>query len=241
MRYVLLLLSLLLADQAFAAIAYDSANGTTKASGGGTTITISFTATGTSGAGNGLMLVGCILSTGGATTISSIKWNGTDLTQLQTVAYGATIRVDLWYLKLPETGTHNVVATTNNDVNSACSVVTYTGVAQGTTFGTDVSASGADSAPSVTVTTVAGEMVVDISGLANNVGCGTVPSPGANQTQRDTYRCLTGGLSMSMSQQNGVDGGVMSWSQVGSNVWTDIAVPLKPALTVRPVSPLLFN
>lgn len=213
----------LIPAQGWAAIAIDAASGNTKASGGGNSITVAHTATGTGT--DGLLLALCGINTGGGTSFTGMTWNGTALTQLETLINSSSLRVDIWYLKAPAAGSFNMVASTDNDLATTCHVLTLTGVDQTTTFGTEITGTGSNSAPSVTVTTASGELVVDI--VAWNVGGGQ--TPGANQTQRDSARSLSTVISTSISTQAGADGGVMSWTQNGTVAWIQIAVPVKAA------------
>lgn len=225
---------LLVAPNAWAAIAFDSASGNTKAGGAGNSITVAHTATGTGT--DGLLLAFCGINTGGGTSFTGMTWNGTALTQLETLINSASLRLDIWYLKAPAAGTFNMVASTDNDLATTCHVVTLTGVDQTATFGSEVPTTGTNSAPSTTVTTASGELVVDIVGW--NVG--SAGAVGANQTQRDSARTVGTGTTTAISTQAGADGGVMSWAQNGAVAWMQIAVPVKAAASAAKPQTLML-
>lgn len=248
MRLLVVVACLLSASPVWGAISFDAASGGTKTAGSGTTLTISsFTATGTGT--NGLMVVACAITTGGGTTISSVVWNTSEsLTQLATFSNSNNLRIDIWYKKNPTATTANIVMTESADVQGTCHVATYTGVNQTTPFGTQQTASGdTPTAPSVTVTTATGEVVLDIVGAASGGDTNNLVV-GANQTQRDITRCGAAACAgtapkSGISEQAGADGGVMSWATTGmSTNWVQMAVPIKPVATRRAASsPVLFQ
>lgn len=129
----------------------------------------------------------------------------------------------------PATGSNNVVITLSGLAGGLLqtTAISYFGVDQTTVIESSNTAVGNSATPAVTVSGVsAGSVVVDHS--CHGCGFDTV---GANQTQRyqsadDCGKSCNSGAS---SDQAGADGGVMSWSTVGSDSWLMMAISLKAA------------
>jgi uncharacterized repeat protein (TIGR01451 family) len=144
-----LLVVLLAATAARAQVAVDATtSGSGRLTGTGTeTLTISHTTATTT---TGLMIVGVSidLSNSTGTTVSSVTYGGTALTQqgFHNDA-GLTRRVEMWSLLAPAAGTFNVVVNVNvptaNTVGVVAGVTTFTGADQTVPMGSFVSADGA--------------------------------------------------------------------------------------------------
>ena len=101
--------------------------------------------------------------------------------------------------------------------------VSFTGVNQSTPYGTHVTGSSDNGAPTVTVGSVgSGDIVVDTTMVL-----GASITVGTNQTSRVEFDNLGGNNESSgISTQLGSDGGVMSWTSPGS-FWVIGAVNIK--------------
>jgi hypothetical protein len=155
------------------AIAFDaSANGQTNFS---ATLTFAHTCAGSDRA---LFVAVCANNN---RTISGVTYSGVAMTAVETGS--AFIR--LYALAAPATGANNVVVTL--DAPDVCVGISasYTGVDQSTPYdGVQASAAG-DGAPTLTVTSATGNLVVGMSGYIDGNGQ-TVQAAGAGQTSRGT-------------------------------------------------------
>ena len=126
-----------------------SSSGTTSS--GATSITISaYTVAGS----DRFMLVGVSIMNAAedeptdppGEAVSSIKWNGTDLTIVGSRINSDDSRIEIWKLVAPATGTGNVVITFNRAITqeAVAGVVTFTGVDQTNPLGTFASSEGDD-------------------------------------------------------------------------------------------------
>jgi hypothetical protein len=196
--------------------------GTTTAS----SLTISHTTSGT----NRLMLVGVSIAkqSGGAPSVSSITYNGVNLSFVGSQANSDSLgRVEIWRLVAPATGANNVVVTLGAAPDAqTVGVMTFTGVHQSTPLGTFASATGDSTSASVTVTSAAGELVFDT--LVVESSSDKALAPGAGQTERwdlfQTVKNNGGG-----STEAGAASVTMSWSWSGADKWSVGGVSIKPA------------
>ena len=236
-QLIAILLCLLIAPPAWAAVTVDA--NSTGASATGTTVTIAHTVSGT----NTYILVGCGFNTGGATTISSVTWNTSEnLTQIGTRPRTGTIATDLWGLVAPTATTANIVVTKSaSGVDSVCKVVSFNGVDQSTPIGTSNQGTGTAAAPSIAVTSSAGELVVDVLGWRTNAT--PTATPDGSQTAIGTQQsCVTStNCRVHMSYETAAGASTtMSWTETLDQS-AQVGVPLKPAAaTVVPTSPIFF-
>lgn len=128
-----------------------------------------------------------------------------------------------WYYLAPPVGASTVVARWDNATSTKAACRTFFNVYQGgTPYSISVTSSGGDSdAPSLDVTTVAGEMVVDAVSSYNSVS-----TAGAGQDTDYAY----GQQPAIMGSHETATGPTttMSWGAV--NYWTQIATSLKQAV-----------
>ena len=165
----------------------------------GTTTTATASVPHTTGSGsNRLMMVGISFTDQGTVpAIQSVKYNDIDLNRVGGVGGGQSTsddyaRVEIWYLKMPDTGTHNVVVTFATAPDDATvGVMTFTGVDQTTPLGTFTSATADSDTASTTVTSAVGELVFDTMVLEASGDTDLVPE--ASQTERwDIYQASRG-------------------------------------------------
>lgn len=174
-------------------------------------------------------------------TVSSMTYAGQSMTFLAAknddVSPNTRIRSEMWYITAPATGANNIAITFSASVRAIAGGMSYTGVRQTTPLGTAASAGteGTFTAtPSVTVSSAAGERVVDTVGIrqtANTPGDQTLTA-GAGQTQR--YNDVSGTNNNSNvvgagSEEAGAASVTMSWTAFQSRPWAIVAAPLKPA------------
>lgn len=244
MKKLLLLIPLLLcllASPAWAVLARDAVSQNLKAA-AGTTLDLTHTATGT--ATDGLLVVGCLVSTSGATTVTGVNWDqgGTPVALTQHVTLDATpgIRLDIWYLKLPSTGTKTVRVTTSSGQITMCHAITYTGADQTTPLGTAVThdlASGTEL--TVNVTSAAGNLVLEISGyvdspLTQTLGGGQTligteqADDAGNREERMSEEAGAGTVTMNETWTGAV-GGAMIGVSVNAAAGSMLSSPALPA------------
>ncbi len=188
---------------------------------------------------NGMLIVNVAVNSD--VGVSSVSYGGTALTRLGTVTNpgGSLVTSEIWYLAAPAVGTANVVVTLAGSDTLAAGATNFYGVDQTTPFGTFVSATGSGGAPTVNVTSAAGEVVVDAAVFrARNTA-----TVGAGQTQLWVQGTGTSGSDTAGagSTEAGAATVTMSWTSSGSGTgeWATGAVALRPApmtggITVTP-------
>jgi hypothetical protein len=162
------------------------------------------------------------------TTVSTVTWGGTPLSLIGAVNNTGNARVELWGLLNATPGTANVVVTMSAVANFVVGAVAFSnvGTIPAARF---VSATGTSNAPSRTVGSAAGELVVDA--LANLPATATI---GAGQTPNWSSILVTGQVRGSGSREPGAASVTMSWTLSASVAWAIGAVPLTPASTTPP-------
>jgi len=165
------------------------------------------------------IFVGCAV-VGDVGMVTGVTYNGTALTGLWDVVR-SSYNTSGWFLVNPASGAHDVVVTFATNTagwsDQGVFALSFTGVDQSTPLNTPGTANNYSTTPSVTVSTAAGEIIVD------TVIAGRALTEGSNQT-----KYLTSDKSVGFSSQSGADGGEMSWSQT-THHWAIGAVSIKPA------------
>lgn len=187
-------------------------NSTTSGSAGisATSLTISHTVSGS----NTILIVRASTKDSDPT---SVTYNSTSLTKLAT-QHNSAQYVSIWYLINPASGTHNVVVNGTAGFTPIIGVTSFTGVHQSSPFGTVVSGNFSGSAPSLTVSSATGEMVMDV--LSVNF----TPTVGSGQTQQ--YNVAEFVYFGAGSTKAGASSVTMTWSAF-SPTGAQMAVPLK--------------
>ncbi|HEX9895911.1 MAG TPA: hypothetical protein VGA78_18410, partial [Gemmatimonadales bacterium] len=175
-------------------------------------------------------------TSGTMASVASMTYAGQPMTFLATAidnaAFGSNrIRSELWYIKDPTTGTNDVFMTFDINCRAVAGAITFTGVDQTTPFGSAGTNGGNDTTPTVTLSSAAGELVVDTVGI-RNIATNTVTlTAGANQTER--YNDRTGIDDTNSvgagSEEAGAGSVTMSWTSSEARLWAIVAAPLKPA------------
>lgn len=179
--WLALLLSLLIPNKSFGAIAYQTSNyGTQNTT---TSVTVSITVS----AGSNLYLVagGSIESTNCGGVTFSATWNGTAMTAL-TPDQGGCGGSGILYLANPETGTHDLIVTSSITANERGMIgggIVLTGVSQSAPEANAADPEDATDGCDVSVTSLTDNALV-VGVMHNNVGAGSSDANGTNQTDR---------------------------------------------------------
>lgn len=187
------------------------------------TLTISVTIT-----TGDLLVVGVGANDGEAAgAVTGITWNTVQaLTKLDSINAGVAgvAMADLWYRIAPATGTHDVVVTISGNANLAAGCVVLVGTHQTTPFTSHITATNSSTTPTVTVTSAAGELVIDVVGVRGGDPGGV---PGSGQTGQVDVG--TGGIAAEMSTEAGAASVVMDWTLGGSANWAQVGGSVQPA------------
>lgn len=189
-------------------------------------------------------MVSVVRRGGTAATVSGITYNGVALTFVTSEHPSNVIGVEIWRLLAPATGSNTIEITMSSSVAIIEGFgVSYTGVHQTTPTGTDASANGNSSAPSVTVSSAGGELVVDVVGIKAADATETLTA-GASQSSRGEEGSYDG-VSLyaygGVSEEAGAASVTMSWDATpASDVWAIAGVPLKPLAGTSSVANLLL-
>jgi uncharacterized repeat protein (TIGR01451 family) len=176
-----------------------------------------------------ILIVGVSIGDGMTTSVSSVTYGGVALTRIGATNHNdGWNRVELWKLVNPPVGTASVVVTQNEWMVCAGGAVSFFNVDATTPHSSYTWARGVSTAPSVAVSSAAGEVVIDTVVAMRNANSLTV---GGGQTQRwnrssgtGTYDIFGGG-----STEAGQSSVTMSWTLGASKAWVIGAVALKPA------------
>ncbi len=153
-------------------------------------------------------------------------YNGVAMTAIpSSTAANGNYKIAGFYLIAPATGTNNIIVSFSGSMmDMGAGAVSFTDAHQTTPLGTAVTATGTSTTPSVTVSSAAGEIVVD--GLAIVHG-GTL-TVGGSQTQRWNAVASGGYIKYAGSTQGGAASTTNTWTNSTSQVWAQGAVPVKP-------------
>ncbi|MDX1404915.1 MAG: DUF6701 domain-containing protein, partial [Woeseiaceae bacterium] len=206
-------------------VAYDGA-ASTGSNSATNSVTVSHTTSGT----DRLMLVGVSVNNDGNETVSSVTYNGINLTQVGTVTESDDAIAEIWRLTendgLP-TGTYDVVVTYSAILQreSVVGVQTFTNVDQTTPLGTFASDIGDNSGPAqITVSSATDEMVFGVISVEDEVSPITTPAPA------DERWNLEQGIQIgSAATKGGASSVTMTWLFNGSDHWAAGGVSIKPA------------
>lgn len=161
--------------------------------------------------------------------ITSLSYNGQNLTKLNSAANSSQSRVEIWYLINPPVGTFPVVVNTNLVDNAVIGVQSYTGVNPTTPFGTFASASGISTTATVNASSAVGELVYGVVAF-NNGSTNLAVGAGQAEYWDGTVNSSIAGAG---STETGAASVTISWTST-AQPWTIAAVSLKPAPTFAP-------
>ncbi len=155
---------------------------------------------------------------------TAVTFNTAPLTLIGTRIDGDDAsRLSMWYLVNPAVGAGTVQVTFDGSGNEkVMGASSWTGVHQTTPIGSFVSNSGSGTTPSVTVSSTAGEVVVD---AVSNIDAGTLT---VDPSQTQHWKLTNGDVTGGHSSEPGDTSVTMSWT-MPSDYWAIGAVALKPA------------
>jgi hypothetical protein len=165
--------------------------------------------------------------------ISTITYNGISMVKVDTIAAGSDMYMELWQLKAPAVGANTVSI---NFVTSGVArrfraiAVSYTATNQDTLVEASNKATGTDTAPSVSVTTLTADaMVVDGVGVDDFPDVEPLTVNGS-QTQRANFNPTDGQLVVGSSEESKATPGAVSmdWTLGTGGDWVTIVAALKP-------------
>jgi hypothetical protein len=162
----------------------------------------------------------------GAATLASpsATVGGTPMTLLSKYEYAANQYLMLFGLINPPTGAQTAVVTHSGAPYAGGTSLAYTGVSS---FGTPVTSTGSGAAASLTVTSAAGQRVVQIFGNQGiTAGAGAFTS--YNQTSRYTHGNVSSAAFPTLIGDAPGASSVSFTAALPSQVWGGLAVPLIP-------------
>ncbi|MEA2336365.1 MAG: large repetitive protein, partial [Thermoanaerobaculia bacterium] len=159
-------------------------------------------------------------------TVSGVTYGGTPMTFLGGSTRTTTVRVELWGLVAPASGTNTMAVTVANTGNRNLSVTagaqSFSGVDQNVSVGTAVGANGSSTVASTTTTNTAYDYVVDVVGFSGN----TTLTTGLSQDSRWTTNTTGPNFASGSSGARGYTNTTMAWTTTSAN-WAIEAIPLK--------------
>jgi hypothetical protein len=222
-------------------LAFDKVSSTIST---GSTSTLTWSHTISAGTQNRMLVVGVAFKPpllGG--TVSTIKYNNVPLTKIGNQNNGNNVRVEIWYLLAPDTGTNNIDLTLNASVPKIVTGATsWTGVNQTTPLGTFQSDWNINTPATVNVVSSTGEIVLDTVGYDRDRQI----IAAVGQTEQWNKTTTNGGIFPEVrgasSTKPGEPTTTMSWTldPYYPNQWAIGAVPIKSASS-QPPDPAVCN
>ena len=171
---------------------------------------------------NRALFVGISMEDGGSST--GVTYGGVALTLVGRRTGSHT--VEIWRLLSPTVGNASVVASFGAVKRVVGGGVAFDGVNQSTPTGTFAGATGSSNAPTVSVTSAAGELVLDV--LYGNDGVTATATGG----QTAIWNVLVGGVVRGAGGTNaGAASVTMSWSLSAATQWEIGGVSIIPAVS----------
>lgn len=148
------------------------------------------------------------------TTVSTVTYAGTGLSFLGAINNGTANRSELWGGLTTASGANNVIVTPALTSRITCGATSFTGASGSANYN---SAALTDTAPSVTITSAAGNYVQD------HHASGSLTAPTVDASQLQGWSVVSAGSGTQSrgagSSEAGAASVVMSWSYAGSNAW----------------------
>ena len=186
----------------------------------------------TTDAGTDLLLMLVTIGFSAVRDPTTVKWDDTNLTQLDEIVDGTNTRTQIWYLKSPtiKAATGRITNWGSGTARLGVTFINISGNDPTLTFGTSITAVGDNSAPQVTVVSATGELV--IAGLTfRDISAGAL-TEGVGITEHSNFEHLDSiGGEYATGTKAGAAATLMDWSDTTSNPWTIVGVAIKP-LTV---------
>jgi len=176
---------------------------------------------------NGILFAWMAWSTT-TTIVSGVMCNGAPMTKA--VSFGTNRGVALYFLVNPSAGLNTITWTGSAVFGRACAGSHSWSGAHSTQTPTTITGGGTSATPSVTVVTAVDELIVDVLGISFTSG--DTLTKGADQIEQGK---ITGGATTGASStQDGVSGGVMSWTDSNSRAYGYAAASFDPAPNPAP-------
>lgn len=177
---------------------------------------------------NRLLLVGISIEDGAPADPSGVTYNGVAMTKVSSVT-NSTAHAALYQLVAPATGANNVVVSFSSTMDDVVvGAVSFTNVDQTTPLGTAVTNTGSSTTPTVSVTAVVGNVVVDVVGHTGT----TTPTVNGSQTQM--WNSAGGASNSRHFASRETAGGTtvaMDWSGAANSAWASVGVAVKHTLS----------
>jgi|GEM_PF-4223988 len=154
--------------------------------------------------------------------VTSITYNGTQLTKLGNLSNSNQGRIEGWYLVNPPVGTFNVVVNNSQGDNAVIGVMSFSNVNQTTPFGTVVSAQGSGTTATVIANSAINDLVFGVVAFNNG---STNLTPGSGQTEY-WDKTVNSSIAGAGSMKPGAASVTMSWTSTSAS-WTIGAVSIK--------------
>lgn len=186
------------------------------------------------GTNRALVIVVSIIDFSESTTITGIVFNAASPQNFALVGRGnhseiPFMRSEMWELANPanEAATCTISLTPGTEeIDITYSLTEWINADQTTPVTNFTTAEGESTSASLTVTTAAGEVVID---MVQNTPAAGAPTVGADQTQQMNLAAPNSGYFQASSIQDGGDGGVMEWAIGASARWSIIGASVKEA------------
>ncbi len=175
------------------------------------------------------VLIVKVSSKGSGITHDGVTWNGTEDFTLEATDINGDARTSIWSLASPTATTADVVVTLSGSARHVSAVSLYEGVDQTTPVrpSTPASNNGTDAAPTVDITGMLGDMIVD---SLSQVSAGPDTATGDHTERHDTEAVGGGTDTRGASQDIRSDGTTttMGWTMGDSDNWALCAMALQP-------------
>lgn len=183
----------------------------------------------TAAGGNRLIIFRIAMRAGGA-SVASASWNGVALALVTggAIANGTNNRTEIWQLLAPDTGNLTASVTLSATGKAVVTVSSYTDVQQTSTFGTVATATGTSIDPAVTVSSAAGETIVDSLAVRSEPTTLTVNDP---QVERSNAVIGAAGAAIcgGTSDTDGAASFTTNWDLSTSRTWSTLGVGIRHA------------
>lgn len=162
---------------------------------------------------------------------TKVRWDGSNMTQLDEIVDSTSTRTQLWYLKSPliKAATGQVTLWGSGSIRTGITFINILGSDPTDTFGTSITAVGSSNAPQVTVVSVTGELVIaGMTARDNN----SVLTSGSGITEHSNFaHAAQFGGEYATGTKAGAAATLMDWANSMSTPWTIVGVAIK-SLTV---------